>query len=109
MAKFDYVYTDPSAVENVVGQTPYGIYDSDETFVSESLQVCKFVARRLGHPVMQLEFNSGSIYAMFEEAISEYSTQINHYNMKNWLWEEYATSNRISGSEAGSTGSFEPR
>ena len=109
MAKFDYVYTDPSAVENVVGQTPYGIYDSDETFVSESLQVCKFVSRRLGHPVMQLEMNSGSIYAMFEEAVSEYSTQINHYNMKNWLWEEYATSNRISGSEAGSTGSFEPR
>ena len=29
--------------------------------------------------------------------------------MKNWLWEEYATSDRISGSEAGSTGSFEPR
>ena len=109
MSKFDYTYTDPSAIGNVVGQTPYGIYDSDETFVSESLQVCKFVARRLGHPVMQLEFNSGSIYAMFEEAISEYSTQINHYNMKNWLWEEYATSNRISGSEAGSTGSFEPR
>mgnify|MGYP000321138484 CR=1 FL=1 len=25
---------------------------------------------------------------MFEEAVSEYSTQINNYNMKNWLWEE---------------------
>ena len=109
MSKFDYTYSDPSAIENIVGSTPYGIYDSDETFVSESLSICKFVSSRLGHPVMQLEFNSGSIYAMFEEAVSEYSTQINHYNMKNWLWEEYATSNRISGEEAGSTGSFEPR
>ena len=109
MSKFDYTYSDPSAIENIVGATPYGIYDGDTTFVSESLSICKFVSARLGHPVMQLEFNSGSIYAMFEEAVSEYSTQINHYNMKNWLWEEYATSDRISGSEAGSTGSFEPR
>ena len=28
------------------------------------------VARKLGHPVMQLEFNSGSMYACFEEAVS---------------------------------------
>ena len=38
------------------------------------------VSRRLGHPVMQLEIDSGSMYAMFEEAVSEYSTQVNHYN-----------------------------
>ena len=38
---------------------------------------------------MQLEFNSGSIYACFEEAVSEYSQQINHYNTKNWMWEHY--------------------
>ena len=98
MAKFDYTYSDPSTVEQVVGETPYGIYDTDTTFVSESLQVCKFVSRRLGHPVMQLEFGSGSIYSMFEEAVSEYSQLINQYNMKNWLWDHYGNSNKVTGS-----------
>ena len=38
-----------------------------------------------------LKFNSGSIYACFEEAVSEYSQQINHYNTKNWMWEHYGS------------------
>ena len=54
MSKFVYIYSDPSNPGDVVGNTPYGTYDNDNSFVSESLQVCKFVARRLGHPVMQL-------------------------------------------------------
>ena len=71
--KSDFIYTDPTIATSASGSTPYGIYDADEAFVSESVSVCKFVARRLGHPVMQLEFDSGSIYAMFEESVSEYS------------------------------------
>ena len=106
MSKFNFLYTDPSSF--TIGQTPHGIYDSDSQFQSESLTICKYVARKLGHPVMQLEFNSGSIYATFEEAISEYSQQINYYNTKNWMWEHYGSSNRISGSAMGSTGSHEP-
>ena len=108
MSKFAYLYSDPTLPSEVVGNTPYGIYDSDTTFVSESLQVVKYVARKLGHPVMQLEFNSGSIYACLEEAVSEYSTQINYYNTKNWMWEHYGSTDRVSGSTMGSTGSHEP-
>ena len=104
--KFQYVYTDPSDVNQITGSTPYGLYDADSTFVAESLQICKFVSRRLGHPVMQLEFNSGSIYSMYEEAVSEYSQQINHYNMKNWLLDQYGNDSTISGSM--STGSLQP-
>ena len=108
MPKFDFLYEDPSSTNNASGSTPYGIYDADVQFQSESLQVCKYVARKLGHPVMQLEFNSGSIYACFEEAVSEYSQQINHYNTKNWMWEHYGSTNRESGSVLGATGSHEP-
>ena len=72
MSKFNYLYSDPSTSSQVVGQTPYGIYDNDATFQEESIQVVKYVAQKLGHPVMQLEFNSGSIYACLEEAVSEY-------------------------------------
>ena len=105
--KFSYIYEDPTAVLQVTGSTPYGIYDADSEFQTDSINICKFVARRLGHPIMQLEFNSGSIYATFEEATSEYSTQINHYNMKNWMWEHYGSSNKQSGSTYSSTGSAE--
>ena len=108
MSKFNYLYSDPSLPSEVVGNTPYGIYDADTTFVSESLQVVKYVARKLGHPVMQLEFSSGSIYACLEEAVSEYSQQINHYNTKNWMWEHYGSTARQSGSAYSDTGSHEP-
>ena len=94
--KFDYVYEDPTT--GASGSTPYGLYDNDATFASESLQVTKYVARKLGHPVMQLEFGSGSIYATFEEAVSEYSLHINNYNIKNWMFEHYGSSDKISGS-----------
>jgi len=104
MSKFAYIYSDPTSITQSVGATPYGIYDNDTSFVSESLQVTKWAARRLGHPVMQLEFNSGSIYACFEEAISEYSLHINNYNMKNWLWESYGADNKTSGSGYGNDG-----
>jgi len=108
MSKFNLIYQDPSNGDEVVGNTPYGIYDTDSEFQNESIQVVKYVARKLGHPVMQLEFNSGSIYACYEEAVSEYSQQINHYNTKNWMWEHYGSSDRVSGSTLGDMGSHEP-
>lgn len=106
MGKFNYIYSDPiiSNFTNSTAPTPYAIYDNDTSFISESVDVCKWTAKRLGHPVMQLEFNSSSIWAMFEEAVSEYSLHINNYNMKNWLWESYGSDNKISGSGWGNDG-----
>jgi len=104
MPKLDYAYTDPSSFTS--GQTPYGTYDSDSTFQTDIVSVTKWVAKRLGYPVLQLEMPSGSIYACFEESINEYSQHINNYNIKNWMWEQYGEKNRISGSI--STGSLDP-
>ena len=108
MSKFIYLYTEPTTGSAVSGSTPLGIYDSDTEFQTDSLTVCKYVASKLGHPVMQLEFTSASIYACYEEAISEYSQQINHYNTKNWMWEHYGSTARESGSTLGDMGSHEP-
>ena len=72
MPKADYVYSDPTQPIQVTGSTPYGIYDKDTSFVSESVDVAKYVSKKLGHPIMQLEFNSSSIWACFEEAVSDY-------------------------------------
>ena len=98
MPKSIYRYTDPTIATSASGSTPYGLYDGDATFVSESVQVAKFVARKLGYPVMDIEIPSSSIYACFEEAVSEYSSQINQYNIKNWMWDKYGEKNKISGS-----------
>ena len=59
--KFQYLYSDPTDPSQLVGDTPYGIYDNDTAFVSESVDMAKYVSRKLGHPLMQLEFNSSSI------------------------------------------------
>jgi len=106
MPKLDYAYTDPSGSTLVAGQTPYGTYDTDSTFKTDIISVTKWVAKRLGYPVLQLEIPSGSIYACFEESINEYSQHINNYNIKNWMWEQYGEKSRISGSL--STGSANP-
>ena len=107
MAKSDYIYTDPTAYLN--GQTPFTLYDDDNTFKTDAVNVTQWVAKRLGHPVMQLELNSGSIYATFEESISEYSTHINNYNIKNWMWNSYGAEARESGSVFSETGTSEPK
>tara|TARA_Y100000593_G_scaffold27282_1_gene54471 strand:+ start:1318 stop:2520 length:1203 start_codon:yes stop_codon:yes gene_type:complete len=100
--KFQFVYEDPSSFSAADDETPYGIYDEDSEFRTDIINVTKWVARRLGHPVMQLEFNSSSIYTCFEEAVSEYSTHINNYNTKNWMWNSYGSEE--TGSNLGNTG-----
>jgi hypothetical protein len=58
------------------GQTPFGFYDSDPTFVAEADKVAKFCAIRLGYPLMDVELNSGSFYACFEEAVTTYGNEV---------------------------------
>jgi hypothetical protein len=96
--KFAYRYADPTITTSAQDDTPFLIYNTDQTFLSESVDVCKWTARRLGFPVMEIEMPSSSIYACFEEAISEYSLHINNYNIRNWMWDSYGSEDRISGS-----------
>lgn len=58
------------------GQTPFGFYDADPTFASEADKVAKFCAVRLGFPLMDVELNSGSFYACFEEAVTTYGNEV---------------------------------
>ena len=67
------------------GQTPWGLYDSDSSFSSDIDKFADWSARRLGYPIMSVELQSGSFYACFEESISEYSAQVNQFNIKDNL------------------------
>lgn len=59
-----------------VGQTPFGFYDNDADFQAEADKVAKFCAIRLGYPLMDVELNSGSFYACFEEAVTTYGNEV---------------------------------
>ena len=39
--KFTFIYQDPDSGSQVTSSTPNGIYDTDQDFQTESLQVCK--------------------------------------------------------------------
>ena len=67
------------------GQTPWGLYDEDNTFSSDVDKFADWCARRLGYPIMSVELQSGSFYACYEESISEYSAQVNQFNIKDNL------------------------
>ena len=64
------------------GQTPFGFYDADSEFNSDADRVAEWCAKRLGYPIVDIELQSGSFYAVFEEAITEYSSQVNYFNIK---------------------------
>ena len=67
------------------GATPWGFYDSDNEFTSSADKFADWSARRLGYPIMAIELQSGSFYACFEESITEYSAQVNQFNIKDNL------------------------
>ena len=94
------------SADNVIsGSTPFGIYDTDSDYQTDGPKVASWCAKRLGYPIVDVELVDLNFYACFEEAVSEYSQQINHYNTRNWMWEHYGNSS--TGSNFSSTGSHQ--
>ena len=75
----------PGSSSFFAGQTPFGLYDSDLQFGSDAPKVALWCARRLGYPIQNVELIDENIYACFEESISEYSSQVNQFNIRNNL------------------------
>jgi len=67
------------------GDTPFGIYDSDKYFANDADKVADWCAQRLGYPTVDIEMQSTQFFACFEEAVSEYSSQVNRFNIKDNL------------------------
>jgi hypothetical protein len=65
--------------------TPFGIYDSDSIFQSDAPKVASWCAKRLGYPIIDIELQGENFFAVFEEAVSEYSAQVNQFNIRNNL------------------------
>jgi len=61
----------------IAGQmTPFGFYDDDLEFQKDAPKVADFCARKLGFPMMDVELQSGSFFACFEEAVTTYGTEV---------------------------------
>lgn len=65
--------------------TPFGIYDGDSSFQSDAPKVASWCAKRLGYPIIDIELQGDNFFAVFEEAVSEYSAQVNQFNIRNNL------------------------
>jgi hypothetical protein len=64
------------------GSTPFGFYDTDSAFSSEADKVAKWCAQRLGYPLVNVELQSGSFYAAFEEAVTTYGNEVYQYKIR---------------------------
>ena len=64
------------------GQTPFGFYDNDPDFKDDADKVATFCARRLGYPLMDVELQSGSFFACFEEAVTTYGNEVFQYKIR---------------------------
>ena len=51
-----------------------------------------------GGDTKAIEGRVAQIRAQIEEATSDYSQYINNYNTRNWMWENYGNTSRVSGS-----------
>ena len=78
--------------------TPFGYYDADVTFKTEANKVADWCARKLGYPIMEVELQDINFFAAFEESVTEFSTQVNMSNAKDYMLtlQGTPTSNQLS-------------
>ena len=67
------------------GDTPWGFYDSDNEFTASADKFANWAAKRLGYPIMSIEMQDIQFYTCFEESVSEYSSQVNQFNIRDNL------------------------
>ena len=75
----------PGSGSAVSGSTPFGLYDTDTTFHTDAPKFAKWCAKRLGYPITAVELQDTQFYTCLEESVSEYSAQVNQFNIKDNL------------------------
>jgi len=85
--------------------TPFGFFDSDSTFRVHADKVSEWCAIRLGYPLNDIELQEGHLYACFEEAVLEYSNQVNQYSIRDnmLLLQGAPTGSNLTGKPINST------
>jgi hypothetical protein len=72
----------PGSSSFSAGSTPFGHYDTELEFTSSADKTAGWCAKRLGYPIVDIELQDINFYACFEEATTEYSSQVNQFNIR---------------------------
>ena len=75
----------PGSGSLISGSTPYGLYDADGYYQVDGPKTAAWCATRLGYPTVDVEMIDIQFYACLEESVSEYSAQVNQFNIRNNL------------------------
>tara|TARA_Y100001973_G_scaffold105513_1_gene178972 strand:- start:3427 stop:4674 length:1248 start_codon:yes stop_codon:yes gene_type:complete len=70
---------------NVASALPLKVYVGSDEFLSGAAAQVAFTYKRLGGDVLDIELTEQNVYAAYEEAVLEYSYQVNLYQSKNAL------------------------
>ncbi|MGA1049515.1 MAG: hypothetical protein ACO3UU_16040, partial [Minisyncoccia bacterium] len=90
----------PGSSSFTIGSAPFGFYDTDNDFTSSEDKVANWCARRLGYPIMDVELQDIHFYTCFEEAVTEYSNQVNQFSIRDnmFLLQGSSTGTSLNGS-----------
>ena len=70
---------------NVVSALPLGVYSASTEFLTGAAAQVAFTYKRLGGDVLDIELTEQNVYAAYEDAVLEYSYQVNLHQSKNSL------------------------
>jgi hypothetical protein len=79
-----------------IGKTPFGFFDTDQSFVGFAPRAADWAAKRLGYPIVDVEMIDIQFYACLEEAITEYSSQVNQFSIKQNLYSLKGTTTSVN-------------
>jgi len=85
-----------SAITSGSGLTPFGFFEADAVFQYDAPAAAKWAATRLGYPITDIEMIDRNFYACFEEAVYEYSAQVNQFNIRNNIGALQGTSTNVN-------------
>ena len=66
------------------GQTPFGFYDTDNSFQNDVVTTADWCAKRLGYPLVDIELQPINIFTAFEEHIDLKQQSLN-FGIKHYL------------------------
>ena len=83
------IWPGSGSLDEVTESTPYGFYDNEAQFNGSGVhsvdRFADWAAKRLGYPIVAIELQDKQFYTCYEEAVTEYSAQVNQFNIKDNL------------------------
>jgi hypothetical protein len=79
------ILSSTGSADAVATAVPFGVYSSNDSFLTGAALQVNFVYKRLGGDVIDIELTDANVYAAYEEAVLEYSYIVNMHQGKNVL------------------------